>query len=718
MLYTMKNITILIALLLIGGGFANGEIKKDNIIHHNIRVKLDVDQSKIQVCDSINLSEILTSGSEQIQFYLNKNLVIDESNYRIEESTDTVSNSKWKKYTLFVDTDKFEKLILNYNGIIADQKERLSAPPRHGQSNETSGIVFEKGIYLSGNTAWVPRFDIASLVTFNIEAEIDADWNIVSQGTEVSNILANGKKVVVYESDKPANQIYLMGNKWTKYSIKSGDVLVQAFLITPDEKLANQYLSATSRYLKMYEKLIGVYPYSKFALVENFWETGYGMPSFTLLGQRVIRMPWIIASSYPHELLHNYWGNGVFVDYSKGNWSEGITTYMADHLLKEMKGEGAKYRLASLQKYSSYVNSKNDFPVCDFKSRTTNASSAIGYDKVVMFNHMLRVKYGEEVFLKAYADFYKTYCFKKVSFDEIRTSFEKITGDDLSSYFNQWINRVGVPQISIENLKSFEENGIAKLTFTIKQTQEEDVFAFDLPISLILKGKTDLVTKSLAISKRSQNFVFDFESAVERVEFDPNFDVMRKLDSREVPATISGLLGANCVVILPGSSSELADYSVMAQAFKNSQLRQRKKVNILTDSEMESFPNSEYIWVLGSENKYAEKAYISEKIKLSLTENAQTSFENLDGSLFHIQSVDNQKIAFLKSNDTKKIVRILSKIKHYGSYSFLGFEGVDNKNTLKGVFPILNSPMIFNLRTNFNQKPTKINKRSLLGEMQ
>lgn len=697
-MYTMKNVVILFVLLLFGGGFAHGEIKKDKPIHHNIHVKLDVLQSKIKLCDSIDLSAIFPSSSSQVQFYLNKNLVIDESNYRIEASTDTISNSQWKKYTLFVGKAQSEKLILAYNGIISDQKDNLLAPPRHGQSTETSGIVFEKGIYLSGSTAWVPRFDLAHLVTFRIQAEIDAEWNIVAQGTEISNMVSNGKREVVYSSENPTNQIYLLGNKWTEYSLQSDDVLVQAFLITPDEKLANQYLSATAQYLKMYEKIIGTYPYSKFALVENFWETGYGMPSFTLLGQRVIRMPWIIASSYPHELLHNYWGNGVFVDYSKGNWSEGITTYMADHLLKEMKGEGAEYRMAALQKFSSYVNAKNDFPVANFKSRTTNASSAIGYDKVMMFNHMLRVKYGEELFLKAYADFYKTYCFKKVSFDEIRKSFEKITGDDLNAYFNQWINRVGVPQISIENLKRFEEKGRCKLSFTIKQTQEEDVFAFDLPVNIYLKNKTDLVTKSIALSKRSQDFVFDFESDVVRVEFDSNFDVMRKLDVREVPASLSGLMGAmNCTIILPNSNSNLSDYSAMAKAFKSGQLRQGKQVTILTDSEMESFPNAEYVWILGSENKYAKEASISEKLKLSLTEDLQASLGNLEGSLFHIQSVDKQKVAFLTSNDTKQIMQILSKMKHYGSYSFLGFEGDESKNTLKGVFPILNSPMIFNL---------------------
>jgi len=53
--------------------------------------------------------------------------------------------------------------------------------------------------------------------------------------------------------------------------------------------LATRYLDATERYLALYEPMLGDYPFSKFALVENFWETGYGMPSFTLLGEQIIR---------------------------------------------------------------------------------------------------------------------------------------------------------------------------------------------------------------------------------------------------------------------------------------------------------------------------------------------------------------------------------------------------------------------------------------------
>ena len=92
---------------------------------------------------------------------------------------------------------------------------------------------------------------------------------------------------------------------------------------SPTTRWPRKYLDATAQYIEMYRELIGPYPYGKFALVENFWETGYGMPSFTLLGPRVIRFPFILASSYPHEILHNWWGNSVFVDYETGQLVRG-----------------------------------------------------------------------------------------------------------------------------------------------------------------------------------------------------------------------------------------------------------------------------------------------------------------------------------------------------------------------------------------------------------
>ena len=78
------------------------------------------------------------------------------------------------------------------------------------------------------------------------------------------------------------------GHRWHLDTASAGLAEAQVYLRKPDPALASKYLDATSRYLRMYNELIGPYPYKKFALVENFWETGFGMPSFTLLGPKII----------------------------------------------------------------------------------------------------------------------------------------------------------------------------------------------------------------------------------------------------------------------------------------------------------------------------------------------------------------------------------------------------------------------------------------------
>ncbi|MEZ5450560.1 MAG: M1 family aminopeptidase [Thiolinea sp.] len=188
------------------------------------------------------------------------------------------------------------------------------------------------------------------------------------------------------------------------------------YLQQPDPELAERYLKATQRYIKEYSELLGAYPYDKFVTVESFWETGWGMPSFTLLGSRVMRLPFILHSSFPHEILHNWWGNGVYVDAAQGNWSEGLTAYLADHRNKETAGEAMNYRRDALQKYAAFAAAGGDFPLREFRSRHDRTTQAVGYDKSLMLFHMLRKRLGDEAFFAGLRQFYQSYRFRFADF--------------------------------------------------------------------------------------------------------------------------------------------------------------------------------------------------------------------------------------------------------------------------------------------------------------
>jgi len=687
--------------------------------YQNISANIDVSNSNIDVENKIDLPNNLLDSDHSTFLYLNKNLNIDsvKGGQIVEvENMNEETKSYVKKYKLTLKKSSKNSFSLSYNGIIKDEIEQSAAEYARGFS-ETKGTITDNGIYLAGSTYWLPKFERNMLSSFDLDVIIDKEWSIVSQGDRTKNEMKGDVKNIVYHSPEPMDEIYLVGAKWTEYSKMLGEVEVQAFLRTPDQELADRYLNITSGYLKMYETLIGDYPYTKFALVENFWETGYGMPSFTLLGEKVIRFPWILFSSYPHELLHNYWGNGVFVDYSGGNWCEGITAYMADHLLQEQRGAGATYRRNTLQKFTDYVNEENDMPINKFLNRNNSAEEAIGYGKVLMVNNMLRDDLGDETFIKAYQKFYKDNEFTKASFTDIQKSFEEVSGKDLSKFFAQWIDRTGAPSIEISEVNSKGAPNEYQLSFTLSQTQKENVFALNIPVAIYLEGNTEVVWKNVSMNKREQHISFTFDQKPMKIEIDPQFNIMRRLDRKEVPSSLSQVFGAKIsTLIIPSSGEHQSAYKDMANTWKSTQEAQGKKAVVVLDSDVENIPTDTSVWVIGYENKFnnsdLQTSYTSVFNKET---NEQINDLSKNGSLVYaIPNPNNlsQSVGFVGANSDAAIKALTSKLLHYGKYGYLGFEGDEAKNVLKGSLPALDSPL--NVRINEGEIVGKIIPRKAL----
>ncbi len=696
-------------------------------IHHELKVSVSVEDHWIEVKDEITLPKEYLKKHGELKFSLNSELELFGTSTKIKElsfKSDENRKVQLKEYRIKLSAKGEDfKLVINYKGEIYDTFEEGAAEYARGFS-ETSGIIFEEGIYLAGSTHWVPEFENAGLVSFNIETSIDKGWLVLSQGTRTINREQDGKQLIRYESPEPMDEIYLVGGQWTEYNIPSDHVLFQAFLRTPDEKLANKYLGATQGYLSMYDKMIGPYPYTKFALVENFWETGYGMPSFTLLGSKVIRFPWILYSSYPHELLHNYWGNSVNVDYASGNWCEGITAYMADHLLKEQQGQGAEYRRSTLQKYTDFVNSGNDFPLSKFLSRNNSAEEAVGYGKALMVNNMLRNNFGDETFLAAWAKFYKDYKFKIASWGDIQKSFEAVSGEDLQAFFTQWIQGKGAPYIKLSEIKSTGNGAGYKLSFKLEQIQETGLFSLNIPVAVFFENDKEVKFFSVSFDQPDQHFLFSLDKKPVRIEIDPAFQVFRRLDRQEVPTTLTQLFGAKeAIIVLPSESPMFESYKKLAETWKSSQSAQGKLLFVKSDKDLEQLP-AKPVWVLGFENKFAPKAEIPQLYANALSPEDKSLINKLreTGALTYAVESPVSKgftLGFVAANNAESIAGLTRKLPHYGKYSYLGFEGNEPTNVWKGIFPALGSPLNYSIPYEGETIPVnaKIIPRKALSEV-
>lgn len=712
------------------------------IIHHKITVTLNPNNQWIDAIDEITIPA--GKVSSVFYFLLNNNLTVTSDTPELTlklDQTDVESDDSGmdrEDFNLFPEFKQnrysltFEKemegdisFTLKFNGKIHYPIKQMGEEYARGFSI-SPGIIDEKGVYLAGSTQWIPKFNDEH-ISFELTAIVPESWGVVSQGNRTLDKINNGQRTINWNSPEPMEEVYLIAAQFHEYHLSAGVIDVMAFLRTPDESLANKYLETTAQYLEMYRKLIGPYPFTKFALVENFWETGYGMPSFTLLGEQIIRFPFILHSSYPHELLHNYWGNSVYVDFKTGNWCEGLTAYMADHLISEQRGQGAEYRRATLQKYTDYVNPSNDFPINKFISRYNASSEAIGYGKTLMFWNMLREDVGDALFIKGFQKFYRENKFKTVSFDDIRTTFESVTSTDLKPFFDQWINRIGAPELNISNVSVTSENNLYKLKFKLNQIQVEDAFDLSVPIAISFEQKTEL--QNVTMNQKEQNYELIFSDQPLLVRVDPQFNLFRKLHFNEIPPSLSKIFGSEELqIILPSKAenSQLELYKELANIWAADQ---SKKIKILFDNEIDDLPVGNSSWILGTENLFANtikenlKYYDAELTKESVRF-GKSSFDNSKNSF--VISVRHPKnpsaVLVLLSVDNKEALQgIARKLPHYGKYSYLVFEGAEPTNIAKGEWGTVNSPLIAEIKngnssTSLNTLPN-LPKRKPLAEL-
>ena len=677
-------------------------------VNHNLFVKINPETSEIVVIDSISISSDFKKefllNADLTPVSLSKKISLERISENTEASdvgmdrddADGESILKLNKWKIKGSSDNF---VISYKGIIKYEIEQSEENYQRSFS-ESPGIIDTIGIYLAGSTYWVPVFE-DKLMTFSLTTELPEGWKNVTQGKRTFDEIQGNKHIDTWVCNSPQEEVYLIAAEFNEYThnMNSG-LMAMAFLRTPDEGLANKYLEVTEQYMEMYQGMLGSYPYTKFALVENFWETGYGMPSFTLLGEKVIRFPFILHSSYPHELLHNWWGNSVYVDFESGNWCEGTTVFMADHLIKEQRGAGEEYRRSTLQKFSNIVTPENDFPLNEFLSRHDGPSSSIGYGKAMMMWQMLRMKLGDETFVNGMRLFYENNKYSTASYNDIRIAMEEASGIDLTSFFDQWVVRTGAPELAITNINTDVYAGTFRISITLEQKQDSDVFNVDIPITIATENGIE--SFAFKMDKREQEFQISLNSKPLKLVVDPQYDVFRILDPNEVPPTLSKIWGSkNNVIILPAKANK-----TQGKIYNEFAIKWQKSDNdiftIKYDNEFEEIPADQTAWIIGFENKFAKQinkqlfdytsGFSNDLVKYE-SKKLPKKDNGFIFTLFKEEDFNNQNI-FIAFDNEASINGLIRKLPHYGKYSYLAFNGDEPTNIAKGQWPVLNSPLV------------------------
>ncbi len=708
----------------------DSQFSKPTILHHSIDISLYPSDKSLKATDSvlIQVANAWKGDEVELRFLINKSLSVERitsnsliTNWFTQETFDatlftpepdsadieTIQRSKGLFVTIKHPSHPDPVLIcISYSGVLYDS---LKSPmPNYPKATPTtSGLIDPKGVYLCNQSVWYP-FAFDQRFSFSLTVDTPPDWMPLSQGKrcfeEMAEIDGEQRLLTRWVEENPMEEIYLVAARFFRYEKYSDGIALMAYLREPDDSLANCYIEATSKYISMYEKLIGKYPFDKFALVENFWQTGFGMPSFTLLGDKVIRLPFIVKTSYGHEILHNWWGNSVYVDYTKGNWCEGLTTYCADYLYKEMQSpqDAREYRCNTLIAYTNNVDSEKEFPLSRFRERYDAASQSIGYGKSLMVFHMLRREIGDSLFWQGLRCFYDEFKFKTASWEDLARTFSKVAQKDFSWFFKQWVNMKGAPTLRIVHADWIESDGnfLVELSLAQEDLPNDEPFVMEIPIVVVTDHGNE--KHNVRLEEAAQEFTLKCRARPIALKVDPEYDLMRRLDIEEIPMTIGGLFAQKSLIGVLGSELNEEQKQKLATVAKEWQLEGK-----LYDEESfsEDLIQSHSVWFLG-QGKMARRMIerASEDVRLesgtgkpddAILKLDDKEWETADGiAILTIRNPFKRALAFgfVFTQDMDGLLAIAPRVPHYSAYSYLGFK--KRQLEIRGTWKTNRSPLV------------------------
>ncbi|WP_419799343.1 MAG: M1 family metallopeptidase [Terasakiella sp.] len=527
-------------------------------------------------------------------------------------------------------------------------------PAEHTSENWQGG-AFVKGTDIYLPTKWYPQTD--DFLTFDVSVTSPVTTILPGKISDEKNTA--GQYSARFQMEHPSEGIPLFAGPYQITQLQQGPVTLRTYFYEGMENLSPQYLQRSAKYITRFQNQIGPFPFPQFHIIAAPIPAGYGFAGLTYMGQHILQLPFILESSLGHEILHNYWGNGVFPDYASGNWAEGLTTYMADYMTAEQTdpSKARDMRLSWLRDYNA-LSVDQDKPVTTFISKHGAASQVIGYHKVAFIFHMLRQTLGDQQFFAGIRHLWMSFAFKTATWADIQTSFETVTQVDLTSFFQQWTQSSGAPHFTSlsARAKRLGEEGW-EIDATILQITP--VFKTIVPVSI--GTGDDLLQNHLTANSRLSRSKIKVLQRPNAISLDPDFNILRRLGPNETePILRDIMLSPQVEVSLLGKIAE-----------EPSTARQ------LMDRLLEgSFDISDKISLQKPFILIGEHTDIADRLQnLRLTPNDSFDITEFSARIRAAKLANGLPYLIISLKPGTGLQPLLRPLPHYGKYSELHFNG-------------------------------------------
>jgi hypothetical protein len=328
--------------------------------------------------------------------------------------------------------------------------------------SESSSITGERAILREEELL---PYGSRKLRSVRLSVTVPSDWVVVAPGDLVQEEVLGESKLFVFQSNEPLLLIgwIVAGKYWTATRSLSGGSIV-LHLFPEDSARAPALLDVAEKSLAFYSSEFAPYRFRTLRIVEaEQWLVGpnvmaVAIPSAVIvkkLGFETEDQYLKIETLLPHEIAHQWWPMTVFLrDEDAVFLGEGMSEYSA-LLFTEAAGalsvRDTLSRHPFLRPLIVRVQMGNDVPLgqkADLRAIPTQ------YLKASYVFNMLRLVIGDSVFRSLYREFAHRFRFRYASMEDFIQLAEERSGQRLGWFFDQWVNKKGIPQLKLYNVKS------------------------------------------------------------------------------------------------------------------------------------------------------------------------------------------------------------------------------------------------------------------------
>jgi hypothetical protein len=565
-------------------------------------------------------------------------------------------------------------LPLNADTLRLEYGGRLPALDRHLDQRDVlrslPPMASQEGSFLPAGGAWYPQ--PAALFSYRLAVSMPADQRALVPGRLESEELPAGgvgRYRASFAFIQPVGGIDLMAGPWIVREkmvprAAGAPLRLRTYFFRDLDAisgLADGYLDDARRYLDLYSAQIGAYPFTEFSVVASPLPAGFGMPTLTYLSAKVLKLPFIRATSLGHEVLHNWWGNGVYVDYAQGNWSEGLTTFMADYAYKQAESNEAAraMRLGWLRDFAATPTADLQ-SLASFHSRSHGATATTGYGKSAMLFVMLRDAIGAQGFRRGIRIFWAEHRFRVASWNDLRLAFERASGQPLATFFTQWIQRTGAPAVTITGARAKASAGKFLLTLSLEQSVPP--YALRLPVEVVYRSGSE--TRWIETGRQRDTASLTVDALPAGVRLDPDVRVWRMLDQEQLPPILRQWIlsrAPRLALASPAADVRQAAESLAARLFENT-----PRVIALSDVTLGSTP----VLLVGMHADIDAAL-----VRAGIAPRPASLAHRGSAQVWTVNTPTGTPVAVVSVRDVEALRTLLRPLPHYGAQSWLIFEG-------------------------------------------